>query len=77
MQPYFDTTIKTTTNKNGRRPQEKGGGEMEDDLNKNVNGRQPQPKIKMEGDLNIFFLNLNDDLKKFGDDHKKKEDNLK
>ena len=40
MQPYFDPTRKTTSNKNEKGPQQKL--KMEDDLKKNENGRRPQ-----------------------------------
>jgi hypothetical protein len=47
MQPYFDPTRKTTSNKNGRLPQK---NKMEDDLKKNKNGRRSGKKL--EDDLN-------------------------
>ena len=57
MQPYFAQTRKTTSKKNGRRPQNKIKNgrppqkKMEDDLTKNKNiltllDRQPQKKMK-------------------------------
>jgi hypothetical protein len=47
MQPYFDPTRKTTSKKMGRRP-EKKNIEMEDDLQKNENGRRPNYFEKLE-----------------------------
>jgi hypothetical protein len=47
MQPYFDPTRKTTSKKNGRRPQKKIK-KIEDNLKKNENRKQPQFFLKLE-----------------------------